>query len=390
MNDPVFSEVIPNLLTTHYRHLIEGSNIDPEVINQRGYRSLLGKSELVKLGFSPAQHHVPGLLIPLWSVDGNGIVGYQFRPDNPRLNIKGRPIKYETPKGATNSIDCPPGCQKRLADPSVPLWITEGVKKGDALASQGECVVDMTGTWNWRAKNSFGGLTVSPDFEMIALNGRQVYLAPDSDYATNPSVAQAVKRLGAFLKGKKANVSILLLPTGNDGSKTGVDDFLAASHSLTDLKALTVPMEEAVVDQKPEDLERTFTFANKRLYLTVRQYDGGYGFAYLDDKNQVKTTPELPLTGKTIKPRPLPIMEGSEVGIVGMPDENITTRNCFHLMNSILKSKAICRITSTCPSCNWRPVSTTSFSPGSIPRLRTWVTCASWQIPVKVKAEYKK
>lgn len=259
MNEPVFSEAIPDLLTTHFRHLNEGSHISVEVIKQRGYRSLLGKSELVKLSFTPAQRHVPGILIPLWGVDGSGIVGYQFRPDNPRINAKDKPIKYETPRGSTNHLDCPPSCQKQLADPNVPLWITEGVKKGDALASQGECTVDMTGIWNWRARNSFGGLTASPDFEIIALNGRQVYLAPDSDYATNPSVAQAVKRLATFLKGKKANVSIVLLPTGNDGSKTGVDDFLTGGHSTAELKPLAMPMEEAVVDHEPEDLERIKT-----------------------------------------------------------------------------------------------------------------------------------
>ncbi len=325
MNDPVFSEAIPNLLTTHYRHLAESSSISLEIIKERGYRSLLGKSELVKLGFTPAQRHVPGILIPLWGVDGNEIVGYQFRPDNPRINAKGKPVKYETPRGTTNHIDCPPSCQKQLADPAVTLWITEGVKKADALASQGECVVDMTGVWNWRAKNNLGGITASPDFDSIALNDRKVFLAFDSDYATNPSVAQAVKRLAKFLKGKKANVSIVLLPTGNDGSKIGVDDFLTGGHSTAELKALAVPMEEAVVDREPEDLERTFLFANKKLYLTVRQYDGGYGFAYLDDYGQTKVTAEIPLSGKTIKPRPLPIMDGSEVAIVGMPDENITT-----------------------------------------------------------------
>ena len=178
MNDPVFSETIPELLTSHCRHLNESSGISLDIIKQRGYRSLLGKSELVKLGFTPAQRHVPGLLIPLRGVNGNDIVGYQFRPDNPRPNSKGRPVKYETPRGATNRIDCPPSCQKQLADPSVTLWITEGVKKADALASQGECVVDMSGVWNWRAKNNLGGITASPDFDSIALNDRKLVCPP--------------------------------------------------------------------------------------------------------------------------------------------------------------------------------------------------------------------
>ena len=217
--------VVPRVCRFCRSYLVIGAYPDPDgwtcERESYDYRSLLGKSELVKLGFSSSQRHIPGLLIPLWGVDGNGIVGYQFRPDSPRLNSKGRPVKYETPRGATNHIDCPPACQKQLADPSVLLWITEGVKKADALASQGECVVDMTGVWNWRAKNNLGGITVSSDFDSIALNSRQIFLTFDSDYVTNPSVSQAVKRLAEFLKRKKANVSIVLLPQGKNSEKIG-------------------------------------------------------------------------------------------------------------------------------------------------------------------------
>jgi hypothetical protein len=318
-----FSEDIPDLLQSHLDRLKE-SGISTEAIKQRGYESVLGHKRLKDLGFGRQQCRTPGLLIPLWSIDGNSIVGYQFRPDSPRLNSKGRPTKYETPRGATNRVDCPPSCQKQMADPSVLLWITEGVKKADALASQGECVIDMTGVWNWRAKNSLGGITISSDFDSIALNSRQVFLAFDSDYATNPSVSQAVKRLAEFLKRKKAYVSIVLLPQGNNSEKIGVDDYLAAGHTLAELKALAVPAEEAVIPAEQEVLERTFLFVNTRLYLEVRLYDGGYGFAYLDDQGKAKIATELPLSGQNIRPRPLPVIENAEIDIVGMPDENIT------------------------------------------------------------------
>ncbi|MDD5039345.1 MAG: DUF3854 domain-containing protein, partial [Dehalococcoidales bacterium] len=339
MNEPVFSEAIPELLSDHFRHLNQGSGISINIIKQRGYRSLLGKAELEKLGFSPAQRHTPGILIPLWGVDGNSIVCYQFRPDSPRLSNKGKPIKYETPKGATNRLDCPPSCQKLLADPNVPLWITEGVKKGDSLASQGECVVDLTGIWNWRAKNSFGGITISSDFDSVALNNRQVYLAPDSDYATNLSVSQAIKRLAEYLKRKKANVSIVLLPMGKDGSKTGVDDFFVSGHTLAELKVLAVPAEEAVPQNEQEELERNFVYVNKTLYLEVRQYDGGYGFAYLDNQGKGKIVADLPLSGQTVKPRSLPTIEGKEIDIVGMPDENITTARLLNPDEIYIKIK---------------------------------------------------
>jgi hypothetical protein len=79
-------------------------------------------------------------------------------------------------------------------------------------------------------------------------------LVPDSDYATNPGVAQAVKRLAENLRRKKAVVSVVLLPPGSNGEKTGADDFLAGGHTIDQLKALTVPFEEtapAPRDQRP-------------------------------------------------------------------------------------------------------------------------------------------
>ncbi|MFC2040962.1 DUF3854 domain-containing protein [Chloroflexota bacterium] len=322
MNEPVFSEVIPELLTSHFRHLTEGSGIKVDVIKERAYRSLLGKSELEKLGFAPSQRHAPGILIPLWGVGGGGIVSYQFRPDSPRLNNKGKPIKYETPMGTTNRIDCPPVCQKLLVDPNVPLWITEGVKKGDALASQGECVIDLTGIWNWRAKNSLGGIVVSPDFDSIALNDRQIYIAFDSDYTTNPSVSQAAKRLAGFLKGKKASVSIVLLPPGNNGTKTGVDDFLAGGHTIAELKALLVPAEEMEEENQADEVFASH-FNLNGLWLEVKKLDGGYAFAHINGSGGIALSSEA-VSGKLrLMPRRLPKVDRQPLSIVGLPDESI-------------------------------------------------------------------
>ena len=76
MPESIFSEILPELMASHFCHLTEGSGICVDVIRKRGYRSMLGKSELEKFGFSPSQRHVPGILIPLWGVDGNSIIGY--------------------------------------------------------------------------------------------------------------------------------------------------------------------------------------------------------------------------------------------------------------------------------------------------------------------------
>jgi len=232
----VFSVALPELLADHFRHLTEGSGISVDVIKERGYRSLLGKSELEKLGFTPAQQRVPGILIPLWSVDGKE-AGFQFRPDHPRTNGRGKPVKYEIPTGSSIRLDCSPRCQKSIGDPKTPLWITEGSKKADALASRGACAISVTGVWGFKGKNQFGGITFLADWDYVALKNRMVYLAFDSDIVTKEPVRKALEHIGEHLKRKGATVHVIQLPQLEGQSKTGIDDYLLR-YSLQDAERL--------------------------------------------------------------------------------------------------------------------------------------------------------
>jgi len=235
-NAPVFSDAIPELLTNHFCHLSEGSGISVDVIRERGYRSMLGKSELEKLGFTPAQQRAPGILIPLWSVDGKE-AGFQFRPDHPRTSSSDKPVKYESPAGSSNRLDCPQRCQKMIGNPQVPLWITEGSKKADALASKGACGISVTGVWGFKGKNQYGGITFLADWDYIALKNRTVYLAFDSDIVTKEPVRKALEHIGEHLRRKGATVHIIQLPQLEGQSKTGIDDYLLR-YSLQDAERL--------------------------------------------------------------------------------------------------------------------------------------------------------
>jgi hypothetical protein len=73
------------------------------------------------------------------------------------------------------------------------------------------------------------------------------------------------------------------------------------------------------------------------LYLEVKRYDGNYGFAYLDEQNQVKIIDEIARHGQSIKPRPLPEIEGKPLDIVGLPDEGI--KECRLLSPDEIKEK---------------------------------------------------
>jgi len=182
--------------------LIEESGIDPTVVEERGYRTVEKKVELKQLGFSDAQRSVPGLLIPVWDVNGE-IATYQHRPDLPRIGKDGRSIRYETPSGTRMTLDVHPHARHMLGDPKVPLLITEGIKKGDALVSKGLCTVALLGVWNWRGRNEDGGLSALADWEYVALNvDRPVSIVYDSDVMRNPSVYKALVRLKAFLESR--------------------------------------------------------------------------------------------------------------------------------------------------------------------------------------------
>ncbi|MDP2729557.1 MAG: DUF3854 domain-containing protein [Dehalococcoidales bacterium] len=319
---PVFSEAIPELLTAHFRQLNEDSGISVDVIKERGYRSLLGKSELEKLGFARTQCRTPGLLIPLWGVDGIGTVGYQFRPDSPRLNNKGKPIKYENPRGTPVRLDAPRACRELLGNPGVPIWFVEGVKKADSLASRGECSVTLTGVWNFKGRNSLGGTTVLADFDYIALKDRECYVCFDSDYRDNPSVSKAAARLAEHLRRKGARVRVVYLPAGEQGEKVGVDDFLVQRHSIDELKALATPFKNKE-EEDHEDEVFASHFDLKGLWLEVKKLDGSYAFAHINGSGGVVLNSEAVSGRLRLIPRRLPEVDRQPISIVGLPDENI-------------------------------------------------------------------
>ncbi len=220
-------------LLPHHAALIERSGITPTVALARRYRSLTTKADAARLGFGASQRNVPALLIPVWNVAGE-LATYQLRPDTPRVKA-GKSLKYETPFGSRMVLDVPPPVHDRLSDPAVPLVVTEGVRKADASASHGLCCLALLGVWNWRGTNPDGGATALPDWETIALKGRTVYLAFDSDVMVKPSVAAALRRLAAFLGSRGADVKPIYLPPLEGGAKQGLDDFFAAGGTVTGL-----------------------------------------------------------------------------------------------------------------------------------------------------------
>jgi hypothetical protein len=233
-------------LFPQHQDLLKASAISVEVATERGYVSVDTKARLERINVTPAGRRIPGLLVPLLRKDGS-VWGYQYRPDSPRLNGANRAVKYETPSGQRAGLDVPPGAGPRLDDPNVPLLVTEGTRKADSAWTHGLACVALPGVWSWRGTNLVGGKTALPEWHDVALNGRRIVLAFDSDVTSKRSVRSALTALGGYLESKGAKIEYLHLPA-DDPAKTGLDDWLAA-HDVGDLWALARPEPPALADE---------------------------------------------------------------------------------------------------------------------------------------------
>lgn len=261
------------LSADHLKMLREESGISEAIITARGYRTVTDVKALIALGFTSRQLRQPGLLLPLHATDGSEPFCV-YRPNEPRIGRDGKPIKYEIPKNSGVRLDCPPMCRSLLDNPSIPLWITEGQKKADSLASRGVAVVDMLGVDCFKGKNPFGGVTLLADWDYVALDGRDIRIVFDNDVMRKPEVRKALERLTEHLQRKRAHVSAVYLPI-EDGRKIGVDDYLAAGHTLSDLEALIEgprpqpqPAQAIVelLDEAPLTMRRPLALMNGRAY----------------------------------------------------------------------------------------------------------------------------
>jgi len=249
-----------SLLPHHAAELIAGSGIDPAIIASRGYRSVTAQ-EAAALGFAPSQCR-PGLLMPQWTLAGIQ-VGYLLKPDEPRT-VDDKILKYEAPAGSVPHFDMHPDALPALRDPSQTLFFTEGNKKSDAAWSRGHACVALPGVWMF-----LHGRLVVPDLDEIPLEGRRVRLIFDSDVTRKASVAEAFLRFAEVLRRRGATVEIVYLPEpeGEDGGKTGLDDWYIAGGTAEALDTLARPWDgkgpgvwlRSAGEETPEQLRATIT-----------------------------------------------------------------------------------------------------------------------------------
>jgi len=212
-----------SLLHHHHQSLID-SAISNEVIDARGWKSITA-SEASAYGFQDYQCR-SGLLVPSYGCDGE-LKGHQLRADEPRINKDGKAVKYDTPTGTANSLDVNPLMKDWICKADQIIYITEGAKKVDSLASHGMVGIGLKGIYGWRGKNQSGTKSALGDWHDVAITANHFRIAFDSDIKTNINISNSAKELTNFLNYKQAkSVEIIYLPyEGHE--KKGIDDWLA-------------------------------------------------------------------------------------------------------------------------------------------------------------------
>jgi hypothetical protein len=199
---------------------------------------------------------------------------FQIKPEHPRTEEKKgkdgtvtqKVIKYETPKGNGAHAYCPPLDLKTLrylgkvhdveipedggqliwdyirANPSIPIVITEGAKKGLCLLSNGYVGIALTGCYGWKHEKN-----LIHDLQAITWEGRRVIIALDQDEKpeTQKTVMNAIKGLGFELQGTKdkpGQRAKVFIAQWNSVEGKGIDD-LTANRGLERLNEV---MEKAV------------------------------------------------------------------------------------------------------------------------------------------------
>lgn len=150
----------------------------------------------------------------------DGFVRYKLFPSI--TDKEGHKLKYFQPPGSEVHLYYLSEIENKLADPSIPLIITEGEKKSLSLHQIDILTVGLGGDWGWMQE----GKPIS-DLNKIAWIGREVIIVPDSDAWTNQEIRNAYYSFAIEIQNRGADLKFKVIPqVGKE--KIGVDDFLVA------------------------------------------------------------------------------------------------------------------------------------------------------------------
>lgn len=216
------SNTTKSIFPNHLKQLKE-SGLSEETIRASGIYSegnALSICSLINCSQGVAKRFGAVLVIPFVDIDGRESY-YRIKPDHPRKSGD-RVRKYESPKGKPNEVYFPPMLRDRLLRDDQRVIFTEGEKKALKSTQDGFPTIGLVGVCGWKQKNENGLL---PSLARIEWQGKEVFIAFDSDIETKPDVQTAEKWLAHYLKCSGAIVKVVRLPADGE-KKVGLDDYL--------------------------------------------------------------------------------------------------------------------------------------------------------------------
>lgn len=256
----IYEDVVPKSLRVlsdeHRKVLEEGSAISPDVIEQRGYYTLAMR-DIIRL--------VQAEIINPLAQKGSSWMGIPIlRPDSVKhgeiIRVWDSPLKqkYVWPTGARTAIDLHPMSFESLDAREHPIFITEGIKKADAILSAARredipcLVLALNGNYGWRSVVE-GSKVVCPDFLDIPLTDRRVFIIPDSDYRSNDQVARGWDELANYLAAKTGDHRTFVAVVPPAGlEKQGADDYFVGGGTLAVLLGLAQSPKQATGTRESE------------------------------------------------------------------------------------------------------------------------------------------
>ncbi len=180
------------------------------------------------------RHHGAALVFPMYMPGAAEPHEYRVKPNTPRTDKRGKPIKYEQPDARTAGVLVyfPPRARRGewYADTARPLHWTEGEKKALALDQLDLATIGLTGVWNWldvKHKDDTGEWRLHPAIrEHVTVAGRRHVIVFDADAKENDQVMAAAQRLVGVLTAAGAAEVCFVVPPTRD--QKGIDDYLGA------------------------------------------------------------------------------------------------------------------------------------------------------------------
>ena len=182
---------------------------------------------------SPQFYPVGALKIPYFDLIGNTTGFYRIRYLEPLPGFAGladKPQRYAQERGTISGVYFPPLLDQRWDDVSkdarIDVVITEGERKAAAGCAVGVATIGLGGVDMWRSARRC--LDILPPLGEFEWKDRRVFIAYDSDAATNEQVVRAQRQLAKELLERGAVVSFITIPAAKGGAKQGLDDLLVA------------------------------------------------------------------------------------------------------------------------------------------------------------------